>query len=238
MPLKTVRRTRARGEGGGERSALSSHLFLFQNLSSIPEMKTQTDKADLKRAVVRSVRGRGRDCETHTVVMVKGPSPRGVFAPRQWPSKQPPTLKGGGVTGGHGHGAGFRCSPGLRLRAQLATRQTSPELTVRLCAIRCMRQNTDKIPEINSKIQGGGLLSEQSLRNRRPRLRHSLSSVDPLLRSSDLPGRLAWAGVCAENRGVGHLQGLVSEARERRANTQGPVITAEHADRAAETGDT
>lgn len=219
MPLKTVRRTQARGEGVGERSALSSHLFLFQNLSSVLEMKTQTDKADLKRAVVRSVLGRGRDCEMHAVVMVKGPSPGGVFAPRQWPSKQPLTLKGGGATGGHGHGLGFRCSPGPRLRARLATKQTSPELTVRLCAIRCMRENTDKIPEMNSKIQGGIVLSEQSLRNRRPRLQLSLSSGDPLLHSSDLPGRLTWTGLCAENRGVGRLQGLVNEATERGEHT-------------------
>lgn len=60
MPLKTAEGHRQRERVLGEECTLRTHLFLFQNLGSSLEMKTQTDKANLKRAVVKSVPGRGR----------------------------------------------------------------------------------------------------------------------------------------------------------------------------------
>lgn len=42
---------------------LRTHLLLFQNLSSIPEMKTQTDTANLKRVVVKRAPSRDGESE-------------------------------------------------------------------------------------------------------------------------------------------------------------------------------
>lgn len=63
MPLKTVRRTQAVGRMLGVGCTLRTHLFLFPNLSSVREMKTQTDKANLKTVVVKSIPGRDREYE-------------------------------------------------------------------------------------------------------------------------------------------------------------------------------
>ena len=70
----------------GEGCTLRTHLFLFQNLSSQPEMKTQTDTGNLKRRVVKRVLCRG-ERGLHPVMTVREPSPQSLFAPMEMPSK-------------------------------------------------------------------------------------------------------------------------------------------------------
>lgn len=70
--------TQAVGGGG----ALRILFFFFSSSpSSVPEMKTQSDTANLKRVVVKRVPGRGGEQGACTVMTIKEPSPRNLFAP-------------------------------------------------------------------------------------------------------------------------------------------------------------
>lgn len=107
MPLKTIRRTQAVGRVLGEGCALRTHFFLCKNFSSVPDMKTQTDKANLG-VVVKSIPGRGRECEVHGVNDGNRAQPWG-FVCSKGNGLQSNT--GRGKKGGRrGQGLGFRHS--------------------------------------------------------------------------------------------------------------------------------